>query len=126
MIDDTDSNGCLAKSPRQMCYARSLPIGQQPAGQLGNSLLPDALIAARAGHLVTFGIDQSTCIPIDNVHRLENPGKLPLHLIEGQSGAHLGEDDVVHVSRRPFTMPVKIATTINSHPPKEHEHANRH
>ncbi|WP_293775510.1 hypothetical protein, partial [uncultured Oxalicibacterium sp.] len=34
-------------------------------------------------------------IPIGNTHRLENPGKLPLHLIEVQSGAYLGEDDIV-------------------------------
>ena len=29
------------------------------------------------------------------VHRLENPGKVPLHLIEVQSGTYLGEDDIV-------------------------------
>jgi mannose-1-phosphate guanylyltransferase/mannose-6-phosphate isomerase len=28
-------------------------------------------------------------------HRLENPGKVPLHLIEVQSGSYLGEDDIV-------------------------------
>jgi mannose-1-phosphate guanylyltransferase / mannose-6-phosphate isomerase len=28
-------------------------------------------------------------------HRLENPGKIPLHLIEVQSGSYLGEDDIV-------------------------------
>ncbi|HEX8786863.1 MAG TPA: hypothetical protein VF793_11820, partial [Telluria sp.] len=34
-------------------------------------------------------------IPIGMTHRLENPGKLPLHLIEVQSGSYLGEDDIV-------------------------------
>ena len=38
--------------------------------------------------------DQSTYIPLGEVHRLENPGKLPLHLIEVQSGSYLGEDDI--------------------------------
>jgi mannose-6-phosphate isomerase-like protein (cupin superfamily) len=31
------------------------------------------------------------------MHRLENPGKVPLNLIEVQSGAYLGEDDIVRV-----------------------------
>ena len=39
--------------------------------------------------------DESTYIPIGTAHRLENPGKIPLHLIEVQSGAYLGEDDIV-------------------------------
>ncbi len=39
--------------------------------------------------------NQSTYIPIGMTHRLENPGKQPLHLIEVQSGSYLGEDDIV-------------------------------
>lgn len=39
--------------------------------------------------------NESTYIPIGSTHRLENPGKLPLHLIEVQSGSYLGEDDIV-------------------------------
>lgn len=39
--------------------------------------------------------NQSTYIPIGVKHRLENPGRLPLHLIEVQSGGYLGEDDIV-------------------------------
>ncbi|WP_426342017.1 mannose-1-phosphate guanylyltransferase/mannose-6-phosphate isomerase [Pseudoduganella sp. S-14] len=39
--------------------------------------------------------NESTYIPIGMSHRLENPGKLPLHLIEVQSGSYLGEDDIV-------------------------------
>ncbi len=39
--------------------------------------------------------NESTYIPLGAVHRLENPGKLPLHLIEVQSGCYLGEDDIV-------------------------------
>jgi mannose-6-phosphate isomerase-like protein (cupin superfamily) len=31
------------------------------------------------------------------MHRLENPGKVPLNLIEVQSGAYLGEDDIVRI-----------------------------
>ena len=39
--------------------------------------------------------NESTYIPIGTTHRLENPGKLPLDLIEIQSGSYLGEDDIV-------------------------------
>jgi len=39
--------------------------------------------------------NQSTYIPLGTTHRLENPGRVPLHLIEVQSGSYLGEDDIV-------------------------------
>jgi len=39
--------------------------------------------------------DQSTYIPLGAVHRMENPGIIPLELIEVQSGPYLGEDDIV-------------------------------
>ena len=41
--------------------------------------------------------NQSTYIPLGAVHRLENPGTDPLHLIEVQSGDYLGEDDIVRL-----------------------------
>jgi mannose-1-phosphate guanylyltransferase/mannose-6-phosphate isomerase len=41
--------------------------------------------------------DQSIYIPLGTAHRLENPGKIPLHLIEVQSGSYLGEDDIVRL-----------------------------
>lgn len=39
--------------------------------------------------------NQSVYIPLGAVHRLENPGKVNLHLIEVQTGAYLGEDDII-------------------------------
>jgi mannose-1-phosphate guanylyltransferase/mannose-6-phosphate isomerase len=39
--------------------------------------------------------NESTYIPLGTRHRLANPGKLPLELIEVQVGAYLGEDDIV-------------------------------
>jgi mannose-1-phosphate guanylyltransferase/mannose-6-phosphate isomerase len=39
--------------------------------------------------------NQSTYLPLGSMHRLENPGKIPLELIEVQSGSYLGEDDIV-------------------------------
>ncbi|GAA6150636.1 mannose-1-phosphate guanylyltransferase/mannose-6-phosphate isomerase [Pseudoteredinibacter isoporae] len=41
--------------------------------------------------------NESTYIPIGVVHCLENPGKIPLELIEVQSGSYLGEDDIVRL-----------------------------
>ena len=41
--------------------------------------------------------NQSTFIPLGAVHRLENPGKIPLELVEVQSGSYLGEDDIVRL-----------------------------
>ncbi|SEP09274.1 mannose-1-phosphate guanylyltransferase/mannose-6-phosphate isomerase [Aquisalimonas asiatica] len=42
--------------------------------------------------------DQSTYIPLGVTHRLENQGKIPLELIEVQSGSYLGEDDIVRLT----------------------------
>ncbi len=39
--------------------------------------------------------NESTYIPIGSTHRIENPGKVPLHIVEVQSGSYLGEDDIV-------------------------------
>ncbi|MEY4100537.1 MAG: hypothetical protein RL300_1708, partial [Pseudomonadota bacterium] len=39
--------------------------------------------------------NQSTYIPLGSTHRLENPGRVPLEMIEVQSGSYLGEDDIV-------------------------------
>jgi len=43
---------------------------------------------------ITLHENQSSYIPIGSKHRLSNPGKIPLKLIEVQSGAYLGEDDI--------------------------------
>lgn len=45
--------------------------------------------------VILLAENESTYIPLGTTHRLENPGKLPLHLIEVQSGSYLGEDDIV-------------------------------
>lgn len=41
--------------------------------------------------------NQSVYIPIGEIHSLENPGKIPLELIEVQSGSYLGEDDIIRL-----------------------------
>ena len=42
-----------------------------------------------------LGENESTFIPMGTRHRIENPGKVMLHIIEVQSGSYLGEDDIV-------------------------------
>jgi len=44
--------------------------------------------------------NQSTYIPVGATHRLENPGSIPLELVEVQSGSYLGEDDIVRFEDR--------------------------
>jgi mannose-6-phosphate isomerase-like protein (cupin superfamily) len=41
--------------------------------------------------------NESIYIPIGAIHRLENPGKIPLELIEVQTGSYLGEDDIIRM-----------------------------
>jgi mannose-1-phosphate guanylyltransferase len=44
--------------------------------------------------------NQSTFIPVGTIHSLENPGKIPLELVEVQSGSYLDEDDIVRFTDR--------------------------
>ena len=50
------------------------------------------------GTEMLLGENESTYIPLGATHRLENPGRVPLEMIEVQSGAYLGEDDIVRFS----------------------------
>ncbi|KAF1709384.1 mannose-1-phosphate guanylyltransferase/mannose-6-phosphate isomerase [Pseudoxanthomonas kalamensis DSM 18571] len=49
----------------------------------------------RGEDILLLSENESTYIPLGVKHRLENPGKVPLELIEVQSGSYLGEDDIV-------------------------------
>jgi len=52
-----------------------------------------------------LGENESTFIPLGHAHRLRNPGKLPLEIIEVQSGSYLGEDDIVRYEDTYGRMP---------------------
>jgi mannose-1-phosphate guanylyltransferase/mannose-6-phosphate isomerase len=54
--------------------------------------------------------NQSTYIPIASVHRLANPGKIPLEIIEVQSGSYLGEDDIERLEDVYGRTPAKPVT----------------
>lgn len=51
-------------------------------------------------HTLLVTENESIYIPLGTVHALENPGKVPLELIEVQSGTYLGEDDIVRLEDR--------------------------
>jgi mannose-1-phosphate guanylyltransferase/mannose-6-phosphate isomerase len=55
-------------------------------------------LVQRDGETKLVHENESLYIPIGAEHRLENPGKVPLHLIEVQSGSYLGEDDIVRIA----------------------------
>jgi len=61
------------------------------------TVVSGSAIVTRGDEEVLLKEDQSTYIPLGTVHRLENPGKIPLELIEVQSGPYLGEDDIVRL-----------------------------
>ena len=52
----------------------------------------------RGDEIMLLSENQSVYIPIGQVHALENPGKIPLEIIEIQTGSYLGEDDIVRQS----------------------------
>ena len=50
---------------------------------------------AKGSETFLLAENQSTYIPLGETHSLENPGKVPLEMIEVQSGEDLGEDDII-------------------------------
>jgi mannose-1-phosphate guanylyltransferase/mannose-1-phosphate guanylyltransferase/mannose-6-phosphate isomerase len=54
-------------------------------------------LVTRGEEQVLLRENESMFIPLGTLHRLENPGRVPLNLIEIQSGSYLGEDDIVRL-----------------------------
>lgn len=52
-------------------------------------------LVTRGDEQILLTENESTYIPLGTVHRLENPGVIPLEIVEIQSGSYLGEDDIV-------------------------------
>jgi mannose-1-phosphate guanylyltransferase / mannose-6-phosphate isomerase len=52
-------------------------------------------LVTRGDEQILLTENESTFIPLGTVHRLENPGVIPLEIVEVQSGSYLGEDDIV-------------------------------
>lgn len=51
----------------------------------------------RNGEVIQVHENESIYLPIGCEHRLANPGKIDLHLIEVQTGSYLGEDDIIRI-----------------------------
>jgi mannose-1-phosphate guanylyltransferase / mannose-6-phosphate isomerase len=75
--------------------------GEKLSSQMHHHRAEHWIVVSGTARVTRDGIEelltenQSTYIPLGTTHRLENPGRLPLHLIEVQSGSYLGEDDIV-------------------------------
>jgi mannose-1-phosphate guanylyltransferase/mannose-6-phosphate isomerase len=92
----------------QRFQVKSLKV--KPAGQLSLQLhhhraehwivVSGTARITRGEEVFLLEENQSTFIPLGVKHRIENPGKIPLHIIEVQSGAYLGEDDIVRFKDR--------------------------
>jgi mannose-1-phosphate guanylyltransferase / mannose-6-phosphate isomerase len=54
-------------------------------------------VVTRDGEEVLVRENESIYLPLGCVHRMANPGRIPLTLIEVQSGSYLGEDDIVRL-----------------------------
>jgi mannose-1-phosphate guanylyltransferase len=80
--------------------------GQKLSVQMHHHRAEHWIVVAGTALVSINGVDtmlsenQSVYIPLGAVHALENPGKIPLELIEVQSGTYLGEDDIVRFSDR--------------------------
>ncbi|WP_431280844.1 mannose-1-phosphate guanylyltransferase/mannose-6-phosphate isomerase [Humitalea sp. 24SJ18S-53] len=80
-------------------------IGVRPGGKLSLQkhfhraehwvVVNGTAIVERDAERILLRENESVYLPLGSVHRLENPGMIPLTLIEVQSGAYLGEDDIV-------------------------------
>jgi mannose-1-phosphate guanylyltransferase/mannose-6-phosphate isomerase len=51
----------------------------------------------RGNEVFRLAENESTYVPLGEIHRLANPGDIPLEIIEIQSGSYLGEDDIVRI-----------------------------
>ena len=85
---------------RRLGVPRPLPRRRRGEGEarreLGAERLAD-LVDERDGERVLLRENESIYLPLGCVHRMENPGMIPLTLIEVQSGSYLGEDDIVRI-----------------------------
>ncbi|MEJ2200511.1 MAG: mannose-1-phosphate guanylyltransferase/mannose-6-phosphate isomerase, partial [Desulfuromonadaceae bacterium] len=91
---------CIGSAPRYQVKKIVVKPGASLSLQLHHHRAEHWIVVKGTARITrgeeTFVIseNQSTYIPLGTVHRLENPGKIPLELIEVQSGSYLGEDDI--------------------------------
>lgn len=93
----------LAQGPRYQVKRILVKPGASLSLQLHNHRAEHWVVVkgtakvTRGEETILLGENQSTYIPLGVVHRLENPGRIDLEIIEVQSGSYLGEDDIVRL-----------------------------
>jgi len=96
----------IDQGPRHQVKHITVNPGQKLSVQMHHHRAEHWIVVAGTALVSIDGVDtmlsenQSVYIPLGAVHALENPGKIPLELIEVQSGTYLGEDDIVRFSDR--------------------------
>ena len=92
---------CLSKGPRFLVKRIIVNPGEQLSLQMHYHRAEHWVIVSGTAEITNgrskgiYTENQSTYIPVGTLHRLKNPGHIPLIIIEIQSGAYLGEDDIV-------------------------------
>ena len=94
---------CLARGPRFQVKRITVNPGEQISLQMHYHRAEHWIIVSGTALITNgksekiFTENQSTYIQLGKIHRLKNPGKLPLIIIEIQSGSYLEEDDIVRI-----------------------------
>lgn len=97
---------CIDLGPRDQVKRITVKPGARLSVQMHHHraehwvVVRGAALVRKGDETMLLGEDQSTYIPLGEVHALENPGRIPLELIEVQSGSYLGEDDIVRFEDR--------------------------
>lgn len=92
---------CLAKGPRFQVKRIVVNPGEQLSLQMHYHRAEHWVVVCGTAEITNgesvaiFAENQSTYIPLGAMHRLKNPGRIPLIIIEIQSGEYLGEDDII-------------------------------
>ena len=79
---------------------------------LARIVVKGTALVTRGDEEILLTENQSTYIPLGVKHRLANPGKTELELIEVQSGVYLGEDDIVRFEDTYGRVPIKAVGAI--------------
>ena len=96
---DAQGNRIEGQGHAHLSHDTYIHAPHRPVVALGtkNLLIIDTPEVTRGSETFLLSENQSTYIPIGEVHRLRNPGRLELEMIEVQSGSYLGEDDIVRL-----------------------------
>ena len=96
----------IENSPRYNVKRITVKPGEQISTQLHHHRVEHWIIVSGTAKITNgdakflLSENESVYIPVGSIHTLENPGKIPLEVIEVQSGSYLGEDDVVRLDDR--------------------------